>query len=256
MTTQLPEDATKKPVEAGIEAAYLLEQIKAHADPQHRAWTDSIVPSGRRAYGARVPDLRRIARKWRLAHPETTHGDLVTLVNALWSGESREERVLAVLLLEEFNYLVPELTRADFDRWRSDLDNWGECDGLGWVLASWLLAEPSARMDYLWVLIGDDDVWSRRAALVATARINRGRTGFTVPDLTLKLIDQVKTERHPMITKAVSWALREMTRKHPDQVVAYLKRSEDSLAAHVRREVNNKLRTGLKSGKGGVTGAS
>ena len=41
-----------------------------------------------------------------------------------------------------------------------------------------------------------------------------------------------------MITKAVSWALREMTKKHPDQVAAY-----------VVREVSNKLRTGLKSGK-------
>lgn len=52
-----------------------------------------------------------------------------------------------------------------------------------------------------------------------------------------------------MITKAVSWALQEMIKKHPDQVAAYLEQNQEVLASHVVREVSNKLRTGLKSGK-------
>lgn len=52
-----------------------------------------------------------------------------------------------------------------------------------------------------------------------------------------------------MITKAVSWALREMTKLHSDLVGAYLEKNREVLAAHVVCEVNNKLRTGLKSGK-------
>lgn len=42
-----------------------------------------------------------------------------------------------------------------------------------------------------------------------------------------------------------------MTKTHPDQVAAYLEDNRDVLAAHIVREVDNKLRTGLKSGKGG-----
>jgi 3-methyladenine DNA glycosylase AlkD len=52
-----------------------------------------------------------------------------------------------------------------------------------------------------------------------------------------------------MITKVVSWVLRELTRTHRDRVAAYLEENQDVLAGHVAREVNNKLRTGLKSGK-------
>jgi 3-methyladenine DNA glycosylase AlkD len=52
-----------------------------------------------------------------------------------------------------------------------------------------------------------------------------------------------------MITKAVSWALREMTKTHPDRVAAYLEENREVLAADVVREVNNKLRMGLKSRK-------
>ena len=52
-----------------------------------------------------------------------------------------------------------------------------------------------------------------------------------------------------MITKAVSWALREMVKQHRERVAAYLEANRDLLAAHVVREVSNKLETGLKSGR-------
>jgi 3-methyladenine DNA glycosylase AlkD len=233
------------------EAKSLLDQIKRHADPQHQAGMRTTAPTELKVYGVRVPHLRKIARAWQRAHKQTAREDLVALVEALWDGESREERMLAIHLLEYYRHWVPELTRAHFERWRGGLDNWEIADGLGWTLAFWLLGDPDTRLDPLWALITDEDVWSRRVALVATIPINRGGTGFTIPDLTLQLVDRVKEERHPMITKAVSWVLREMIKHHREQVVAYLEENRDVLANHVVREVDNKLRTGLKSGKGG-----
>ena len=50
-----------------------------------------------------------------------------------------------------------------------------------------------------------------------------------------------------MITKAVSWVLRETTKTHPHQVAAYLNDNQAMLAGYIVREVTNKLRTGLKS---------
>jgi 3-methyladenine DNA glycosylase AlkD len=156
---------------------------------------------------------------------------------------------VAFYLLEHFARWVPNLPKAYFERRRRDLDSWVETDGLGWTLAVWLAGDPDARLDYLWDLIDDEDVWSRRLALTPLARINRGKLGFTALDLTLELIDRVKEERHPMITKAVSWVLRETTKTHRDAVAAYVEENGDVLASHVVREVENKLRTGLKSGR-------
>jgi len=212
------------------------------------------VPTRLKIYGVRVPRLREIAHDWQRAHKKISHedGDLMALVEALWDGGTREERLLAVYLLERYRRWIPDLTWAHFERWRQGLDNWEVSDGLGqWVLGRWLLADPDERLDHLWNLIADEDVWSRRLALVATTWLNRGRKDVSFPDLTLGLVDRVKRERHPMITKAVSWALRELSKKHPDRVGAYLEANRDTLAAHVVREVDNKLRTGLKSGKGG-----
>jgi len=232
------------------ERQQLLEQIRQHADPEHQVMMSMVVPTGLKVYGLRVPQLRDIARAWQRAHKKITCEDLMALMEALWDGRSREERLLVIYLLGHYKRCIPGLTWAHFERWRQDLDNWEVTDGLGqWVLALWLLEDPKARLAHLRNLIADEDVWSRRLALVATTSINRGHTGFTIPDLTLELVDRVKEERHPMITKAVSWALREMAKTHPNQVAAYLEENQEVLAAYVVREVNNKLRTGLKSGR-------
>ncbi|MFQ5614890.1 MAG: DNA alkylation repair protein [Anaerolineales bacterium] len=232
------------------EANYLLAQIKQHADEQYRAGHTQSAPTALKVYGVRVPVLRKIARDWYRGHKLITDQELLALMEALWTGESREERAIALHLLEHFERRISLLTQAHFDRWRRTLDNWEMTDGLGWVLGLWQQTEPDTRLDYLWELIADEDVWSRRLALVAAVRINRGKAGFTIPDLTLQLVDRVKEERHPMITKVVSWALRGMIKPHREQVVAYLEKNRDALAAHVVREVSNKLRTGLKSGTG------
>ena len=231
------------------EARLLLDRVREQADPEYRAGHDQTAPTTLEVYGVRVPELRKIAGAWYRAHKHIARQDLVALVETLWGGGSREERVLATILLEHYKRWVPDLSKSHFDRWRRTLDSWEITDGLGWTLAEWVAGDPDARLDYLRDLIADEDVWSRRLALVTTARINRGKMGFTVPDLTLELLDRVKEERHPMITKAVSWALRELTKTHRERVSAYLEENRDVLARHVVREVDNKLRTGLKSGK-------
>jgi len=231
------------------EARELLGQIKQCVDPMPKESGVDFAPTAIRTYGVKVPQLRQVAKAWYRAHKGIDQPRLFGLVRTLWDSGSREERSLVFYLLEHWAKWVPDLVQDDFDHWRRGLDSWTETDGLSWMLALWLAGAPHERLPYLRELIGDDDVWSRRLALVPLARINRGKLGFTAPDLTWELIDRVKHERHPMITKAISWVLRETTKTHRQEVIDYLDRNRDVLAHHVVREVENKLRTGLKSGK-------
>jgi 3-methyladenine DNA glycosylase AlkD len=237
-------------MDVSAERQHLLEEIRELAEPEHRAGMMRVTSTRFRVYGVRVPELREIARTWQRAHKQIGRAGLLALLDALWDGESREEQLLVIYLLGHYKRWIPDLTRAQFDRWRRDVDNWEVSDGLAqWVLAPWILADPDARLSYLWDLIDDEDVWSRRLALVTTVGLNRSRKDVAFPDLSLALVDRVKAERHPMITKAVSWALRGLIKTHPDRVAAYLEENRATLAAHAVREVTNKLRTGLKSGK-------
>jgi 3-methyladenine DNA glycosylase AlkD len=52
-----------------------------------------------------------------------------------------------------------------------------------------------------------------------------------------------------MVAKALSWALRELVVHDAKAVQRFLDEHEEVLAARVKREVKNKLRTGLKNPK-------
>lgn len=236
-------------IDITAERQRLREALLRRADPAYVAELARVMQGDAlKSHGVRTPDVRALAGDWAQAHQGVERESLFALVDSLWRGDSYDERSLALELLQRYKRWIPDLTWAHLDRWRRRLDNWGATDGLGvHTFGRWVLADPGARLGHLRDLIADADVWSRRLALVATTWLNRNDDRFA--DFTLALIDQVKAERHPMITKAVSWALREMTRRHPDRVAAYLDANRDALAALVVREVDNKLRTGLKSGK-------
>jgi len=226
----------------------LLAQIEALADEAHREGMQMAVPTGLKMYGLRVPQIRDLAKAWSREHKAVERHNLLALFEALWAGDSREELMLASELLQRYKRWIPQLEWAQFDRWRRRLDNWEVTDSLGQrILGPWVLGDPEPRVAHLYDLIQDEDVWSRRLALVTTTWLNRGRKDLSFPDVTLELVDRVKRERHPMITKAVSWALRELIKKHPDVVARYLDANAEVLAPHVVREVRNKLETGRKN---------
>lgn len=227
----------------------LLEEIKQHADPEYAQVVSKTIPSGLRVYGLRVFEIRQIVRAWKRTHMNITHEDLLKLVEELWKGQFREQRIVALELLQLYPGWIPQLSQAHLERWRQDLDNWELTDVLGVrVLAVWLLADLEERSRYLWHLLADQDVWSRRLALVSTVGLNRAGKGNASADLTLELVERAKEERHPMITKAVSWALRVLGKKHPEQVLTYVAHNREFLAGHVVREVTKKVRSGRNNG--------
>ena len=50
-----------------------------------------------------------------------------------------------------------------------------------------------------------------------------------------------------MVEKALSWALRELSKRDRPAVEAFMAQMGETLPARVKREVTNKLTTGLKT---------
>jgi 3-methyladenine DNA glycosylase AlkD len=233
-----------------LEEASLLREIQGRADAHYESVIRRSIPSSLDVYGLRIFEIRKIVRDWRRKHTDVNLADLLTLVEALWSGTSREERLVALELLKHYPDSILQLTWTQFDRWRRDLDSWELTDILGLsVLGVWVASRPDLREQHLCDLLADEDVWSRRLGLVAGIGLNRALQNVESATLVLEMVDEEKDDRHPMITKAVSWTLRSLGTRHPDAVLAYLEANEQLLAAHVVREVTNKLTTGRKDGR-------
>ena len=72
-----------------------------------------------------------------------------------------------------------------------------------------------------------------------------GGTGDT--ERTLEVCRILVDDHDDMVVKALSWALRELVPHDPKAVREFLATYEERLAARVKREVRNKLTTGLKN---------
>ena len=128
--------------------------------------------------------------------------------------------------------------------------SWPETDGFGMILAgpAWLNGRLSDSDIARWAK--SEDLWWRRAALVATTGLNnKTRGGRGDAKRTLEIVEQLIDDREDMIVKAVSWALRMLAPWQPKAVEDFLETHGDRLAPRVKREVRNKLRTGYKNPK-------
>jgi len=92
------------------------------------------------------------------------------------------------------------------------------------------------------------DKWWRRAALVSTVALNvRSQGGRGDAPRTLKVCRLLVDDHEDMIEKALSWALRELVAHDTRAVEDFIAEYKAELGSRVKREVGNKLRTGLKS---------
>jgi 3-methyladenine DNA glycosylase AlkD len=127
-------------------------------------------------------------------------------------------------------------------------DNWGAVDAFACYLAGpvWRERQVADALIRRWAR--SRDRWWRRAALVSTVALNskaRGGSGDTVR--TLNICKLLVTDRDDMVVKALSWALRELSKRDPESVRRFLNEHRAVLAPRVVREVSNKLQTGLKN---------
>jgi len=128
------------------------------------------------------------------------------------------------------------------------MSSWGEVDAFAGYLAgmAWRDGRLSDAEVHEWAR--SHDRWWRRAALISTIPLNRKALGGSGDVLrTLEVCELLKADRDDMVVKALSWALRELAKRDPAAVTAYLQRAGPELAARVLREVRNKLETGLKN---------
>jgi 3-methyladenine DNA glycosylase AlkD len=128
------------------------------------------------------------------------------------------------------------------------IDSWSSVDGFGCLISgpAWRENQVPDTLIHRWARA--EDRWWRRAALVSTVPLNvRARGGTGDVPRTLRVCRMLIDDRDDMVVKALSWALRVLVVHDAEAVSAFLAEYEDRLAARVKREVRNKLTTGLKN---------
>lgn len=157
-------------------------------------------------------------------------------------------RFVAYELVLHHPAAIGSLNRKSLQELGQGISDWGTVDAFACYLAglAWREAQVSDGLIERWA--SSRDRWWRRAALVSTVPLNnKARGGQGDTGKTLKICKILIEDRDDMVVKALSWALRELSKRDAKSVRDFLEKNRGELAARVVREVTNKLKTGLKN---------
>ncbi len=227
-----------------------LERLRAAADPERREKTCTYFPSRLEILGVSAPAQRAVLRPLARALRDEPAPEVLRVARALLDTGVHEARQVAFELVGGRTDVVAGLTGKAVEALGRGNDNWASVDAFSVVVAG-----PAWRDGK----VGDADVlrwgrsadrWWRRTALVSTVALNmRSRGGGGDAPRTLRVGHVLAGDADPMVAKGLSWALRALVGVDPEAVRGFLAEHGAAVPALVRREVGNKLATGLKSGR-------
>jgi 3-methyladenine DNA glycosylase AlkD len=161
--------------------------------------------------------------------------------------ESYGHRWLPCELIVNHKAAFQSIGKDELEEFGRGINSWGSVDSFARTLAgpAWLHGQVPDDLIHKWA--HSEDRWWRRAALVSTVALNvRSRGGIGDVPRTLAVCRLLVADHDDMVVKAMSWALRELVVHDPEAVGEFLREHGDLLASRVKREVTNKLTTGLK----------
>jgi 3-methyladenine DNA glycosylase AlkD len=200
-------------------SSIIREELRRLAEPEHGERLQSFFKTGKGEYGegdvflgVRVPEQRRIAKKYR----EIPIEQIVTLLHSRF----HEERLTALFIL------VNQFQRGDEQKKEKIvniylkntkyINNWDLVDSSAHkILGEWLKNRPK---EILYELANSKNIWERRISIISTfALIGEGDFKDA-----LKLVETLKNDEHDLIHKATGWVLREIGKKDLQELIRFL----------------------------------
>jgi len=158
------------------------------------------------------------------------------------------ERAMAYEILAFHRAAQEALTPNDVTLLGRGIEGWGEVDTFAGYVAGLAWRERKIPDSMVKAWARSPSRWWRRAALVSTVPLNsRARGGSGDAARTLRICRMLLRDRDDMVVKALSWALRELSKRDRRAVESFVRKYQDVLPSRVRREVRHKLETGLKN---------
>ena len=176
-----------------------------------------------------------------------TSEEALDLAGRLWKLKEHRFLYAAAFMLRKHPSAFSHINWEILEPLGDLMDSWGAVDLFAYLAGpAWRAGQLSDEQVLKWT--ESENRWWRRAALVCTVFLNRkaqGGTGDT--KRTLAVCERLVDDRDKMVVKALSWALRDLAKVDPQAVENFLSKYDTRLPALVKREVRNKLTTGVKN---------
>lgn len=188
--------------------------------------------------------VRTVRREFSRRIANATPPEVLALAQRLLD----QHRFVAYELVHHHPATLHRLGELELEQLGQGIASWDAVDTFACYLSgpAWREHQVSDALIARWAHAPDR--WWRRAALVSTVPLNlKARGGHGDTARTLLICRLLVADRDDMVVKALSWALRALSRRDAQAVRDFMTENEGRLAARVVREVQHKLTTGLKN---------
>lgn len=227
----------------------IIAELEFVADPVRKEISKTMFPTSMNYLGVRTPDARELIKEWWVEIRNWPPEKLIDFAKELVETRIFECNGIAYELLWKNKNALRLLKLKDLEELGKNMDNWAITDSFSVMLSGWAWRENQISDSDILNWLKSDNRWWRRAAVVSTVPLNlRSRGGTGDAKRTLMICEKVVSDRDDMIVKALSWALRELSKSDKPAVEDFMAKYDKQLAGKVRREVYTKLDTGRKNG--------
>ncbi|OQB05900.1 MAG: DNA alkylation repair enzyme [bacterium ADurb.Bin212] len=211
-------------------------------------WVQKYLGTKRKFIGLKSPDRNKVLNL--VAHDlkKREAAEVKAILDQLFASDIFDDYNFAGKLLTRLPQVRKSLKMSRIKSWLQNSNGWAECDSICQSLFDF--KEVLERWTEFENIINEcrisKNIQLRRASLVLQVKPNRNCADPKLRHLAFETIEKLKSEKDILITKAVSWLLREMSRLSSHEVKEYLERNKDSLPAIAYRETMKKIETGKK----------
>lgn len=227
----------------------MIAEMKFVADPDRREASKTMFPTSMDYLGVRTPDFRVLIKEWWNEIKNWPPEKLIQFSKELVATRIFECNQLAFELLSKNKNALQLIKLDDLEELGKNMDNWATTDCFSVMISGWVWREKLITDSDVLNWLKSGNLWWRRAAIVSTVALNlRSRGGKGDAARTLMICEKVINDREKLIVKALSWALRELSKSNKQAVESFMEKYDSKIAPLARREIYTKLETGRKNG--------
>ena len=232
----------------------ILAETRKQAKKKDKAlsqWLQGYLGTKKHCYFLKSADIKIIARDFIKKHEDFSDKEWMKLLDSLYAGKSNEELSVAARIIGYLPEFKNRVCPKALSKWLGKTEGWAEADILcqSNFSAEEILKKWKEWKEFLIKLSQNKNIHKRRASLVLLVRAARELSDKRLINLALQNIERLKKEKEILITKAISWILRDASDNFRKEVGDYLDKNESSLPKIAVRETRRKLETGRKTRK-------
>jgi len=224
-----------------------ISQLKTDCSSDYQ-WPKNYLGTDKIYHGFSTGQIIDLAKKI-IKENNLDEKQTIDLLNSLYQkGTTYTEIALAAFILSRSPPVLKKFDPKNLDLWLNYICGWAENDVLCQsnfnseiILSNW-----SEWKKIINQFVEDKNINKRRASLVLLTKSLSQSDDPRLSKLAFQNIEKLKSEKEILITKAVSWALRSLTKFHQKEVLDYLEKNKDTLPKIAYREAYTKATTGRK----------